>query len=173
MMAEAATKLLPARDTDPWIHVIVDRKGTKATTGRLIPRVGVGASHGHGSDCYPFTIVAVSKTGHQITLRADNAKVVKGDFRGGGVECEFTAREEYVDDITGTTDRIATRRNNEHKCGNCGGVSKVSVEKCDRTIGCTETEQEWYPVYKWKGDSYRGAGSIGIGYRFYHQDPHF
>jgi len=34
-------------------------------------------------------------------------------------------------------------------------------------------KQAWLPVYKMRGATYRGAGSIGIGYRRYHQDPHF
>ena len=35
------------------------------------PEVGMGATYGIGSDCYPVTIIEVSPSGHQIKLQHD------------------------------------------------------------------------------------------------------
>jgi hypothetical protein len=167
-VSETTTKTLPARDTDPWQR--------SAVSGNLIPREGVGASHGYGSDCYPYTIIKVSKTGHQIVLRPDNSRVVSGSFICGDAVCEFTSRKVTMKNNTDLVDgdRIATRRNTQHRCGNCGSISPIKVSKCDRTIGCKQADdQAWYPVYKMKGSTGRGVPSVGIGYRRYYQDPHF
>lgn len=37
------------------------------------PVVGMGATGGYGSDCYPYTVVSVSKSGRQIELQRDEA----------------------------------------------------------------------------------------------------
>lgn len=157
---------LPSSDPEPWREV----------DGRLIPLVGIGASHGYGSDCYPYTVVAVSKTGHQIMLRRDDAKVVSGSFIEGNAVCDYTSRPEHVDEFMGSSDRIATRRNNQHRCGNCGSLIRTCCSKvtsCAATLGCREVKQRWLPVYRMKGSTGRGAPSVGIGYRRYYQDPHF
>lgn len=163
MAAETKRETLPVSDPDPWREV----------NGRLIPVKGVGASHGYGSDCYPFTVVAVSPSGHQITLRADSARVVEGSFMEGNAVCEFYAQEESFDWEGKTNDQTATRRSREHRCGNCGSISSTKVTSCERTLGCREVKQTWYPVYKMKGSTGRRVPSVSIGHRRYYQDPHF
>ncbi len=84
--------ILPERDAEPWC---VDGK----------PRVGAGASAGYGSDSYPYTVVAVSPSGHKVTLQGDHYRVTKGSFETGGVEVEYRAAEPDTRDL-----RVVTRR---------------------------------------------------------------
>ena len=49
---------LPASDDSPW-QVL--------SNGKTAPQVGTGITLGAGSDCYPFSVVSVSKTGGIFT----------------------------------------------------------------------------------------------------------
>ena len=42
------------------------------------PKVGVGATIGIGSDCYPATVIEVSKNGRTVTVQMDNYKPSEG-----------------------------------------------------------------------------------------------
>jgi hypothetical protein len=44
-----------------------------------IPRVGDLASYGHGGDSYPYTVIAVSKSGHKVTLQRRRWRCTKGN----------------------------------------------------------------------------------------------
>lgn len=48
------------------------------SNGEVIPVIGMGASGGHGSDCYPYTIVSVSKDGKKIEVTRDEHKPAPG-----------------------------------------------------------------------------------------------
>lgn len=41
-------------------------------------KVGDGVSYGFGSDSYPATVIAVSKSGRKVTIQSDNSEYVKG-----------------------------------------------------------------------------------------------
>ena len=47
-------------------------------TPEMTPEVGMPATYGIGSDCYPFEVVAMSPSGKTVTLRALNAIYVSG-----------------------------------------------------------------------------------------------
>ena len=47
-------------------------------TATVIPVVGMGATGGFGSDCYPYTIVSVSKDLKKIEVTADKHKPADG-----------------------------------------------------------------------------------------------
>lgn len=69
-----------------WAMVNVD--GTVHRVERhdkliCFPEVGMGATAGYGGDCYPYTIVSVSKSGRQIEVQRDEAKY-NGPQRGFG-----------------------------------------------------------------------------------------
>lgn len=63
----------------------------------VMPTVGMGATYSIGSDSYPCTVVAVSKTGHKITLARDDSKgrgyEPDGEFTGGRVFVPMTQAE--------------------------------------------------------------------------------
>lgn len=44
----------------------------------VIPVLGMGATAGYGSDRYPYTVVAISASGKQITVQADDYKPAPG-----------------------------------------------------------------------------------------------
>jgi hypothetical protein len=54
--------------------------------GKVVPVVGVGVTRSIGSDSYAGTIVKVSPSGHQFTMRDDIAQVVKGTEQDGSAE---------------------------------------------------------------------------------------
>lgn len=59
------------------------------------PEVGMGATAGYGSDCYPYTIVAVSASGKRITVQQDTATLVSAPGPiGSHQEYMYTANPE-------------------------------------------------------------------------------
>lgn len=56
----------------------------------LAPTVGMRVSFSVGSDAYPATVIAVSKSGSQITLQDDSSRVVSGSCADGSAKwvCE-------------------------------------------------------------------------------------
>lgn len=73
---------------------------TKPTT----PTIGMGATAGYGSDCYPFTVIEVSKSAKKIVVQSDSAVMAKdGEYFGqqkwvitrneNGGRQEFTLRK--------------------------------------------------------------------------------
>lgn len=58
-------------------------------TPEIMPVVGMGATLCVGSDRYPYTIVAVSKSGKSFTMQADNVTSVSGTFQQGNVVSKF------------------------------------------------------------------------------------
>jgi hypothetical protein len=67
------------------------------------PSIGDLATYYIGSDCYPYTVVAISKTGYKVTLQARKARRV--DSNGYGGEQRWIT----VEDPEGAT-MTATRR---------------------------------------------------------------
>lgn len=66
-----------------------------------MPVVGEGASHGYGSDSYPFTIVEVAPDGRWIVVQADDYKRTDNNGYGGQQVYEYTPnpnaeREKYT-----------------------------------------------------------------------------
>lgn len=52
------------------------------------PTVGMPATVSFGSDSYPYEVVAVTASGHTITLREMSSQVVKGSAHDGSAEWE-------------------------------------------------------------------------------------
>ena len=57
------------------------------------PTVGMGATVGIGSDCYPYTIVSVSENLKTVIIQKDNYKPAKGYEYYGNQVYEFTPNE--------------------------------------------------------------------------------
>jgi hypothetical protein len=55
---------------------------------KTVPKVGDGVTYGAGADCYPGTIIEVSKSGLEFKFQDDNHHHVKGSFING--DAEFT-----------------------------------------------------------------------------------
>jgi hypothetical protein len=43
-------------------------------------KIGEGATFGYGSDRNPYTVIAVSTSGKQITIQADEVMVTRGSY---------------------------------------------------------------------------------------------
>ena len=54
----------------------------------IVPEVGMGACGGFGSDCYPYTIVSVSKDGKKIEVTSDDHKPAPG--------CDYFTNQVYT-----------------------------------------------------------------------------
>ncbi|MNJ89976.1 hypothetical protein D3C87_75650 [compost metagenome] len=54
----------------------------------VVPEIGMGATYGYGSDCYPGTVIWVSSSGKKIKVQGDNYK--RTDKAG-----PFTESQEY------------------------------------------------------------------------------
>lgn len=54
-------------------------------------KVGDGATEYIGSDRYPATVIAVSKSGKTVTIQRDEGYMVKGNFMQGDYEVGFKA----------------------------------------------------------------------------------
>lgn len=62
--------------------VLVRGPGTaQADIYREIPKVDDAATQAVGSDAYPFTVIAVSKSGQSITVQRDAVHYVSGSFQ--------------------------------------------------------------------------------------------
>ena len=55
---------------------------------KVTPQVGMGATSGFGSDCYPYTIIEVSKDGKKVKVQSDAHAPVKEGF-------DFYANQQY------------------------------------------------------------------------------
>lgn len=54
-----------------------------------IPEVGQGGSQRVGSDRYPFTVIGVSPSGHEITIQRDKPVHISGSFQNGDYHYDF------------------------------------------------------------------------------------
>ena len=54
------------------------------------PEIGMGATWNSGSDCYPCTIIAMSKSGKTVTLQDDECKVISGHQDDGTACYEYS-----------------------------------------------------------------------------------
>lgn len=70
----------------------------------IAPKVGDGITFHAGSDCYPWTIIAVSPSGKKITVQRD--KAVRTDDNGYGGEQEYS----ITPDPTGATNELSYRK---------------------------------------------------------------
>jgi hypothetical protein len=52
--------------------------------------IGQPATFGYGSDCYPGTVIAQSKSGKEITIQSDNYRAISGDHFSCNVVYEYT-----------------------------------------------------------------------------------
>lgn len=146
------------------------------------PKVGMAATYGAGSDSYPGTVIKVSPSGHQITVRADAVEGLSGSFRSDDWRGQFFANPDG-------TERVYTRRRRK-RCAYCGAPSPLDAERCDKQYMCRwdttigdeggvsvtrhPREPKWRPIYRQKGSSGRGNyGNVHLGSRRYYQDPHF
>lgn len=75
------------------------------------PKLGTGATYSVGSDRYAATVVAVSKSGHQVTLQDDKATMVNADGLGWYGQQEYT----YEADPNGRTRIVTRRRTGEYR----------------------------------------------------------
>jgi hypothetical protein len=60
-----------------------------ASASSNLPVVGTHGSYSVGSDSYPCTVVAVSRSGHQVTVQNDSYRVSSGSEQTGDVVYEF------------------------------------------------------------------------------------
>jgi hypothetical protein len=58
------------------------------STNNWAPQVGDGATWSPWTDCYAATVIAVSPSGHKITIQDDLATVVRGSVQDGSAEYE-------------------------------------------------------------------------------------
>ena len=56
---------------------------------QTVPRVGEGVTYSIGTDRYPATIIAVSKSGKTITIQDDKSNVISGSTQDGSAEWRF------------------------------------------------------------------------------------
>jgi hypothetical protein len=84
---------LPEKDPDDaiWESRTIDEGSALDNGSILVPRIGIGASHGYGSDSYPYTVIAVSESGHTIKLRHDEYRVISGSFQTNDAKVEYYA----------------------------------------------------------------------------------
>jgi len=54
------------------------------------PKVGDAATLSYGSDCEPATVIAVSKSGHEITIQLDDWKITSGGEHDGSAQYEYS-----------------------------------------------------------------------------------
>lgn len=91
-------------------QVVDNPEGTWQDTGmaqteQWTPQVGQGVSYSVGSDAYSATVIAMSKSGSQITLQDDISRVISGSAHDG------SAKWASEPNPNGAT-RKATRRGN-------------------------------------------------------------
>jgi hypothetical protein len=55
-----------------------------------VPAIGDGATLAVGSDSYPYTVVSVSASGKQITVQADDTRIVFGSFASGDAQVRYS-----------------------------------------------------------------------------------
>ncbi len=131
------------------------------------PMIGMAVTHGAGSDCYPATVVAVSKTGHSIEIR-DNRH---------SYDRETKTRSYFPGDPEqGTTTYI--RKRSWKRCDHCSSLRNVKATTCLANGNCRvatrDSGPQWRPVYTPKGSGFgRWVNVLCMGYRRYYQDPHF
>lgn len=70
------------------------------------PKVGMGATYGYGSDCYPATIIEVSPSGKRLTIQRDEVLVTSGSDQTG--DKIYT----LLEDPNGATIEYSLRKNN-------------------------------------------------------------
>ncbi len=56
------------------------------------PIIGIGATYSIGSDCYPYTIVSINKSGKTIGLTGDLYEANKN----GAIPFDYYANQDYV-----------------------------------------------------------------------------
>ncbi len=73
---------------------------------QVTPEIGMGATSGYGADCYPHTIIAISKSGKEITVQADLHHPIAEGF-----DYYSNQKYTYTPDPNGST-RVYTLRKN-------------------------------------------------------------
>lgn len=84
------------------------------------PFVGAPASYGYASDSYPATVIAVSKSGHRITLQSDRTEVVSGSVLDGSAKWICTP------DANGSTVEATRRRDGKYRIVGCSNYGTVT-----------------------------------------------
>lgn len=74
-----------------------------ATPAAAVPALNTPGYFTSGSDRYPCTVTAVSKSGHTVTVRREEYRVVSGSAHDGSAKYEFTPG-------TGPGSEVFTRR---------------------------------------------------------------
>lgn len=69
----------------------------------IIPEVGMGATQGAGSDCYPYTIHRVSENKKSIWVSSDNYRPIGGP-RPYGMDGEYEYSNDHGADETQWTE---------------------------------------------------------------------
>lgn len=72
------------------------RKNNTMLVLHALPKVGDGATMRAGSDAYPYEVLSVSASGHTITIRRMDAKVVSGSFQTNNAVIEYSSNEDHV-----------------------------------------------------------------------------
>lgn len=119
---------------DPEARAKLERAKLREGTGTLPslepydggpPPVGMGATFGYGSDCYPYTVVDVSPSGKTIWLARDDYQIVSGSFQGGDARHEYRPDPESQGDPR--TWRKATWRTVRGQAGYFVGPGRSAV----------------------------------------------
>jgi hypothetical protein len=87
-----------------------ERARKQAEQAANAPKVGDLASFGYGADSYPYTVVAVSPSGHQVTLQSRKAYACKGNN-------PFEGRQHYmtVEDPNGALEVFTRRKDGRYR----------------------------------------------------------
>lgn len=92
------------------------------TTTKIAPEVGMGASHGYGSDSYPYTIVKVSPSGKKVTVQRDEVMVLEGTFTSA--QMTYTT----LPDPTAAEEEFSLRSNGRwHRVGCPVGIREAGL----------------------------------------------
>ncbi len=85
----------------------------KSDSCQTEPEVGMGATTGAGSDCYPHTIIEVADDLSYIVIQSDNYEAVKAVPYGSNVDYIYTANPQ------GATQKYTLRKNGRYICDGC------------------------------------------------------
>lgn len=85
------------------------------------PAVGSLATYHIGSDCYPYTVIAMSPSGHRVTLQERKARRV--DNNGAWSDCQTYIT---VDDDNGRTMTATRRKDGAYRAKGCSNYGRVT-----------------------------------------------
>jgi DNA-binding beta-propeller fold protein YncE len=69
------------------------------TMNTVTPEVGMGVTYRIGSDCYPYSIIAVSASKKTIFVTRDDFRLVSGSEETGNAVYKYTTRTDLGPDV--------------------------------------------------------------------------